>query len=362
MRSFTFLLPVLLGSMSMMVVACGQQSATNTNAPSPSPAPGTPPVREAVVNLYTSRHYDTDDRLYAGFTKATGIKVNVVEGKDDELVERLKNEGKNSPADVLIMVDVARLSRAQKGGLFQPLSSAVLTKAIPKNLRSTDNTWFGFSQRARVFVYNQKKIQPAELSTYEDLASPKWKGKICVRSSNNVYNQSLVASLLVKDGEAATKTWVQGLVSNFAREPEGGDTDQIKAVAAGQCDLAIVNHYYFARLKGSTKPEDQQVTANLAVFFPNQGKGGTHINISGAGLAAFAPHKDNGIKFLEYLATQEAQESFANDNYEFPVLAGLKPNPIVAAFGTFTPSSEDIAQFGDANGEAVKLMDEGGWK
>ncbi|HEY9738132.1 MAG TPA: extracellular solute-binding protein, partial [Trichocoleus sp.] len=199
------------------------------------------------VNVYSSRHYDSDDILYQRFTEETGIEVNVIEGEADELIERIKNEGANSPADVLMTVDAGRLWRAEEEGLFQSITSEALTQAIPANLRHPDGLWFGLTQRARVLVYNKEAVQPEDLSTYEALAEPQWKGRVCIRSSGNIYNQSLLGSMVESDGAEETEAWVKGLVSNLAREPEGGDIDQIKAVAAGQCDVAIVNHYYWAR-------------------------------------------------------------------------------------------------------------------
>lgn len=320
------------------------------------------PVEGGELNLYSSRHYDTDAELYENFSQATGIKVNLIEGKDDELLERIKTEGENSPADVLITVDVARLWRAGEDGLLQPVDSEVLTSAIPATLRSADNTWFGLTKRARVIVYNTEKVEPSELSTYEDLADPKWKGRFCVRSSTNTYNQSLVAAKIIELGEPATEEWVKGLVSNFAREPEGNDTDQIKAVAAGECDVALVNSYYVARLRSSEDPADQEVVANIGAFFPNQDSGGTHVNISGAGILANAPNPEQAKAFLEYMVTPEAQEVFANNNNEYPVIAEVEPNDVVAEFGDWLASELPIEGFGEKNADAVMLMDRAGWK
>jgi iron(III) transport system substrate-binding protein len=314
------------------------------------------------LNLYSSRHYDTDNALYQKFTQQTGIKVNLIEGKADELIERIKSEGANSPADVLITVDAGGFWRAQKQGVLQPISSAKLDSAVPANLRSPEGYWFGLAKRARVIVYNKDKVKPDQLSTYEALAQPQWKGRVCVRSSDNIYNQSLVASKIESLGAAKTEEWAKGLVGNFARPPEGNDTAQIKAVAAGQCDVAIVNHYYMARLKQSKDANEQTAATKVGVFFPNQNEGGTHVNISGAAVTAKAPHKDNAIKFIEYLATPEAQEIFANGSYEYPVVSGLKPNPVVAEFGNFKESNLKVAVYGEKNPEAVKLMDKAGWK
>jgi iron(III) transport system substrate-binding protein len=324
-------------------------------------AEGTKQTTRKEINLYSSRHYDSDDRLYQQFTQETGIKINLIEGKDDELIERIKSEGKNTPADVFITVDVGRLWRAQQQGIMQPISSKTLENKIPQNLRSPEGYWFALTKRARVIVYNTQKVKPSDLSTYEALAEPKWKGRICVRSSANIYNQSLVAATIEKIGEAKTQTWIEGLVKNFAIPPQGNDVDRIKSVASGQCDVSIVNHYYFARLKQSTEPKNKEITSKVALFFPNQKEDGTHINISGAGVVVNAPHKENAIKFIEYLVTPEAQAIFANANEEYPVISGVKTNQTLASFGNFKESKLDVVAYGKRNAEAVKLMDKAGW-
>ncbi|MFM7471277.1 MAG: Fe(3+) ABC transporter substrate-binding protein [Nodosilinea sp.] len=315
-----------------------------------------------VLNLYSSRHYDTDQSLYEGFRQATGIQVNLVEAEADQLIERIKNEGRNSPADLFMTVDAGRLWRAEQEGLFQPMVSARLTQAVPANLRHPQGLWFGLTKRARVIIYNKSVVKPADLSTYEDLASPKWKGRILVRSSTNVYNQSLVGSLIAAHGAAATETWARGLVANFARDPEGGDIDQIKAAAAGLGDIAIANTYYLARLLKSPKQEDRQVAQAMGVFFPNQGDRGTHINISGAGVVKTAPHPQAALKFLEYLVSPAAQRIFAQGNNEYPVVAGVGMDSVVAGFGTFKADPLNAAVFGRNNPEALRITDRAGWK
>ncbi len=312
----------------------------------------------AVVNIYSARHYNTDNALYDGFKQKTGIQVNIIEGKDSELLERLKSEGDRSPADVFITVDAGRIWRAEQEGLLQSVQSPTLEAAIPANLRHPDGLWYGFSERARIMVYNPAEVQPQELSTYEDLADPKWKGRLCIRSSSNIYNQSLVAALIEKEGAAATETWAQGLVNNFARQPEGGDVDQIRAVAGGSCDVALVNHYYLARLMKSEDPQDKAVTAKVAAFFPTD----THVNISGAGVLAKSPHKDNAVKFLDYLASPEAQKFFAEGNNEYPVVKGIALDPVLKAFGDYQPASVNVSVYGKNNPEAIALMDRVGWK
>jgi iron(III) transport system substrate-binding protein len=314
------------------------------------------------VNVYSSRHYDSDDALYKGFTERTGIRVNLIEGKDDELIERIKSEGQNSPADVLITVDAGRLWRAEEESLFQPVSSDTLNNAVPENLRDPQGLWFGLTRRARVIVYDKAKVNPSDLSTYEALAEPQWKGRVCIRSSSNIYNQSLLGSMIESKGASVAESWAKGLVGNLAREPEGGDTDQIKAVAAGQCDVAVVNHYYWARLAKSDSPEDQAIAEKTAVFFPNQGDRGTHVNISGAGVIATAPHKDNAIAFLEYLVSPEAQEVFAQGSLEFPVVEGVQPDPILTNLGEFKVDATNVGTYGENNPEAVQIADRVGWK
>lgn len=324
--------------------------------------PGLASAQDQVINLYSSRHYDTDEALYTNFTKETGIKINRLEASEDQLLQRMRAEGDKSPADVLVTVDAGRLWRAQEAGLLQPVKSAALEKAIPAHLREPDGHWFGFSKRARILVVNKTKVKAGEISRYEDLADTKWKGRVLIRSSTNVYNQSLVGSMIATLGPEATETWAKAVVANMARAPKGGDTDQIKAVAAGEGDVAVSNTYYFARLMGSKKPEDQAVVANLAVIFPNQGDRGTHVNISGAGVAKHAPNKANAIKFLEYLASKQAQEYFAKGNYEFPVIGGVPLHPVIAAWSEFKEDTLNAAVFGKNNEAALKLMDRAGWK
>ena len=315
------------------------------------------------MNLYSARHYDIDETLYETFKEETGIQVNVLEGQPDELIERIKNEGEQSPADVFVAVDAGRLWRAQEAGIFQPVTtSEVLNSKVPENLREPNGEWFGLTTRARVLVYNKDKVKPSELSTYENLADPKWKGRVCVRSSGNVYNQSLVGSMVETDGAEATEKWAKGLVANFARQPEGGDIDQIKAVAAGQCDVAIANHYYWARLAKSDDAGDKAAIEKTAVFFPNQGDRGTHINISGIGLVKGAPHRENAIAFMEFLVSPEAQKVFAEGNNEYPVVAGVKLDPIVSQLGDFKVDTVNVASYGRNNPEVNEIVDRAGWK
>ncbi|MBD2257373.1 Fe(3+) ABC transporter substrate-binding protein [Pseudanabaena sp. FACHB-2040] len=345
----------------VITAACGssQQGDVGSGA---SEEANTAGGNQGEVNVYSSRHYDSDDAIYQRFTEETGIEVNLIEGDADELTERIKNEGANSPADVLVTVDAGRLWRAEQDGLFQPVESTALTQAIPENLRHPEGLWFGLTQRARVLVYNKEAVEPSELSTYEALAEPQWQDRVCVRSSGNIYNQSLLGSMIESDGAAETEDWVEGLVANLAREPEGGDIDQIKAVAAGQCDVAIVNHYYWARLAKSSDPDEQAVTEATGVFFPNQEDRGTHVNISGAGVVANAPNRENAIAFLEFLVTPEAQEIFANSNNEYPVLQGVEIDPVVSELGNFKVDETNVSAYGRNNSEVVKIVDRTGWK
>lgn len=317
-----------------------------------------------VVNLYSARHYDTDNALYESFTQKTGIKVNLVEAEADKLIERLKSEGANSPADVLITVDAGRLWRAQEAGLLQPVTSNVLQTTVSKSLQEAGGHWFGLSKRARVIVYNKERVKPSDLSTYEALANPKWKGRVVVRSSSSVYNQSLTGAILAALKTEKTEAWAKGLVANFARQPEGNDTAQIKAVATGVGDVTLVNTYYVARLLKSKKAEDQDVASKIGVFFPNQGKGdrGTHVNISGGGVVKTAPNRDAAVRFLEHLASPAAQEIFASRSYEYPILDKVAIDPIVSSFGTFRADSLNAAVYGRNNAEALQLMDRAGWK
>ena len=318
-------------------------------------------AQEKVLNLYSARHYQTDEALYANFTKATGIKINRLDGKEDELVERIRNEGTSSPADVLITVDAARLEVADSMGLFQPVKSAVLEQRIPATLRTP--TWFAFSTRARVIVYNKAAIKADQVRSYADLASPALKGQVCVRSGGHPYNLSLGAAMIAHEGEAKTEAWAKGLVANFARAPKGGDTDQIKAVAAGECGVAISNTYYLARLMRSTKPDEQQAMNAVGIVWPNQSSWGTHINISGAGVLKHAPNREAAVKFLEYLASDEAQNYFANGNNEWPAVPTVKVNnKELAAMGTFKADQLPIGDLAKTTVQAQKVFDRAGWK
>ena len=314
------------------------------------------------LNIYTSRHYQTDQALYDGFTELTGIRVNRLEGKGDALIERLRNEGTNSPADLLITVDAGRLWRAEQAALFQPVHSQVLQARIPAHLRHPEGLWFGFSTRARLIYFNRNDIRPGEIARYEDLADPRWRGKVCIRSSGNIYNQSLLGSMIAVHGEAGAEDWARGVVNNFARHPQGGDTDQIRSVAAGECGIAVANSYYFARLLKSDKAADREAAAMVGVVFPNQNGRGTHINISGAGVLKHAPNRDAAVKFLEYLVSEDAQHYFADGSNEYPVVNGVPADTVLQSLGAFQADSLNVSLLGENQPAALRVFDRAGWE
>ncbi len=314
------------------------------------------------VNVYSHRHYDADKQLFNMFEKKTGIKVNVVNAKANELMKRLEKEGKNSPADVFITADVGRLYLAQQKGLLQKIDSKFLNETIPKNLREKDGHWFGLTKRARVIVYNKDKVNPSELSTYEDLTTSKWHKRVLIRKSSNIYNQSLLASMIASEGEKEAKAWAKGIVNNMARTPAGSDRDQMKAVVAGVGDVAIVNTYYVGKLLNSKKTNEVMVGKKMGVFFPNQNGRGTHINISGAGVTMSSKNRDNAIKLLEFLVSPEAQSIFANANYEYPVNPNVKPSKLLQSWGSFKEDTTPLYKFGVYNADAVKIFNEVNWK
>ncbi len=320
-------------------------------------------AQEKVLNIYSSRHYETDEALYSSFTRQTGIKVNRIEGGEDALIERIRNEGEKSPADVLITVDAGRLWRAERLGLFQPVKSKVLESRLPAAYRHPDGLWFGFSARARIIAYRKERVKPDEIASYEDLANPKWKGRICTRSAGHVYNLSLISSLVLHLGEAKTEEWARAVASNLARAPRGGDTDQLKSVAAGECDLAISNTYYYVRLLRSQKPDEREVAEKVGVILPNQKNRGTHVNVSGAGMLKHAPNRGAALLFLEYLASDEAQNYFANGNNEWPAVPTVRPdNAALATLGKFKTDALNLAEVGKNQPTAQKIADRSGFK
>lgn len=313
------------------------------------------------LNVYSARHYQTDEALYGDFTKLTGIKVNRIEAKEDELLERIRNEGANSPADVLITVDASRLAKADELGVFAPFKSALIEERVPAHLRT--DTWLAFSTRARVIVFNPTLVKGEQVQTYESLADPALKGKVCTRSGSHPYNLSLGAALVQHHGAAKVESWANGIVANFARAPKGGDTDQIRAVAAGECGVAIANSYYFARLMNSTKPEDQKVVESVRFVWPNQQTTGTHINVSGAGMLKHAPNKGAAVKFLEYLASDQAQIYFADGNNEWPVVDGVKTgNAALEKLGSFKADTTPIGAVAGSVTEAQRIFDRAGYR
>ena len=332
-------------------------------------AMGSASAQEQVLNLYSARHYQTDEALYSNFTKATGIKVNRVDADDAGILARLKAEGAASPADVIMLVDAARLWKGDADGLFKPIKSPALEAAIPANLRakaSADGTtWFGFSTRARIVVYDKLKVKKADVDTYEELADPKNKGLLCTRSGAHPYNLSLFSAVTEHLGEAKTEEWLKGLVANMARSPKGGDTDQIKAVASGECGIALTNSYYLARLMRSSAPEDKAVVERVGVVFPNQESWGTHVNIAGAAVAKNAKHPENAVKFMEYLASPEAQNYFANGNNEWPAVPTVKvDNPALKAMtnGNFKAETIPVSAIGYNQIKVQQMLDRVGYK
>lgn len=323
---------------------------------------GVPPIQAAEVNVYSGRGEAFIKPLLENFSKETGIKVNLVSGKDDALIERLKAEGAHAPADVLMTADVGRLHRAKAAGLLQMVNAPTLNAAIPPAYRDPDNQWFGLTLRARVIVYAPERVKREELSTYEDLADPRWKGRVCMRSSDSIYNQSLTAALIAHHGEAATLNWAMGVVANLARPPKGGDRDQIKAIAAGECDVSLVNTYYLAGMRNAEEPAEREAATRVAVFWPNQQDRGAHVNVSGAGVTAAAKHVTEAKRLLEYLVSDEAQRWYAEVNQEYPVKAGVAISPTLRAFGEFKADALPLTRLGELNPQAVRLLDRAGWR
>lgn len=315
------------------------------------------------VNVYSHRHYDVDKELFADFEKETGIKVNVIEDDADKLMVRLKNEGENSPADLLITADAGRLIKAQSENLLQSFSNETINNRIPVHLRDEKGFWYGLTQRARVIVVHRERGEKlAPVLRYEDLADPKLKGKVLIRSSENVYNQSLMAALIAELGRDKALEWAKGVVANMAREPKGGDKDQVLAIAAGEGDVAVVNTYYIGKMLSSENPEEVKAAEMIRIVFPNQDDRGTHINISGAGLAKHAPNKENAIRLLEFLLSDKAQEKFAQANNEYPVVNGIAENDLLKSWGEFKRDSLPLSNLGEYNEEALKVFNEAGWK
>lgn len=315
------------------------------------------------VVLYSSRHYDSDQALYDEFKNLTGITVEVKKGDAKELLEEIEKAGEDSPADLYYTADAGKLAQAKEKGLFQAIGSETVHAQVPEIYRDVDDMWTALTMRARIITYSNERVKAEDLSTYEDLATEKWMGKVVTRPSSHVYNQSLVASFIEVNGEEATKQWAEGLVHNFARDPKGNDRDQIKAVAAGEADVAIVNSYYIGVMMNSDKPEEKEAVAKVAVFFPNQETTGTHVNVSGAGILKGAKNKENAVKLLEFLSSKDAQEKFSSANYEFPVNPEVTvENELLKSWGPFKKQDINLSILGKNNRKAQELMDEAGWK
>ena len=322
------------------------------------------PKESNEINLYSQRHYKVDEKQYEDFEKETGIKINVVKANADELIERLKNEGKNSPADLFITVDAGKLQKAKDLDLLQKISSPIINQNVDSDLKDVNGYWIPITYRARIIVYSKERVNVGELSTYANLADEKWRNKVLVRSSSNAYNQALLSSFVANKGEDAATTWASELVKNFARDPKGNDRDQVKAITAGQGDLGIVNSYYIGLLLSSENEEEIKAGNSVGVFFPNQGEGetGSHINVSGIGLAKNAPNKANAIKLMEFLTSESAQKTYTNTSYEYPANPNVEPNEIVKKWGSFKKDKLDLNQLGVFRNKAIEIFDKSGWK
>ena len=342
-KYFSAFLAIFLG---LFLAGCGSQESNQTKE----------------INVYTARHYESDKALFEDFTKTTGIKVNVISGKAPELIERIKREGAQTPADLFITVDGGVLSTAKNSGILQPITSKIALENIPSNLRDTENQWIGLTTRARVIVYSKDRVKPDTLSTYEDLSSYQWKGKVLARPSTTLYDQSLLASMIELNGEEKASQWVEGYVKNFARSPEGNDRDQVKAIAAGIGDVAIVNTYYVGLMLNSKNPEEVKAAQQVGIYFPNQNSTGTHINVSGIGLVKNSKNKAAAEKLIEYLTSVPAQEMLTNSNFEYPANPKAKIASVLADWGTFTTQKLDFAKLGELNAKAIQIFTRSGWK
>ncbi|MDP3381961.1 MAG: extracellular solute-binding protein [Phenylobacterium sp.] len=330
-------------------------------------SPATEPAADTAaaggeVNVYSARHYDVDQKLYEQFTGATGIKVNIIEGSAPQLIARMQSEGAASPADVFVAADAGALWRAQEAGLLAPVQSEALNTAIPENLREPEGRWFGFQRRARVVAYDAAKVRPEEIASYEDIASPRFRGQLCVRSSDNIYNLSLVGALIEAWGPEKTAEWARGIVANLARQPEGGDRDQIRAVAAGVCQIALTNSYYYIRMAAGDDAGDRAVTEKVKLAFPSLDGQGAHVNVSGAGVTANAPHREAAIRLLEFLASPEAQTMVSRENGEYPASPGVAAPEPTAAYADFAAHPMAVATYGPRQAEAQALMTAAGWR
>lgn len=335
----------------LLLAACGTDAPTDSDSPEST----------GVVNLYSHRHYDVDKELYEEFEELYGIEVNVVKAGADELLNRLETEGERSPADLIVTVDAGRLQRAKEKGLLQATTSDTISLNVPSRYRDPEGEWVGLTRRARVVVYSKERVQREELGTYSGLTDPKWKGKVLVRSSDNIYNQSLLASMIAHDGEAAARTWAEGVVANFARSPKGNDRDQVKAIAQGIGDVAIVNTYYIGKLLGSDDAAEREAGEAVGVVFPTNGSYGTHVNVSGIAITRHAPNRDNALKLVEFLTSEAAQQKYAAANYEYPVNLKVQPSELLQSWGDFVEDDLPLPELGKHNREAVMIFDEVEW-
>lgn len=340
---------ILLLIAPFLLFACGNKDKTESE--------------QQIVNVYTHRHYDTDKILFKQFEEETGIKVNVINASADELITRMQNEGKDSPADVLITVDAGRLHKAKESGLLQPVESSILTKNVPSHLKDNEDYWYGLTKRARLIAYDKNKVNPKDIANYWDLTNEKFKGQVLVRSSSHIYNQSLLASFIAHFPDSNyAENWAAGIVKNMARKPAGSDKDQIKAIAAGLGDVAIVNSYYYGMMVSSDDKSEKDATANVSIVFPNQDGRGTHINVSGAGVAKYSKHKANAIKFIEFLTSKKAQGIFSQSNYEYPVNPEVEPSALLRSWGKFKEDDINLSKLGEYNAEAIKIFNKVGWQ
>jgi iron(III) transport system substrate-binding protein len=344
----------ILFTFTAVLLSCGNPSSESTTEGAGA--------EEKTVTLYTHRHYDVDKEIYAAFEKETGIEVNIVKAGADELIQKMEIEGDQSPADLLLTVDAGRLVRAHEKGLLQPITSDVVSGSIPAYLRAEDDSWVGLTKRARVIVYHPDRVDTSKLSTYEALVDPEWKGRILIRSSGNIYNQSLLASIVAHAGEDAAKTWAEGMVTNFARRPKGNDRDQVKAILAGEGDLAVINTYYLGLLRNATDEQSAKAGNAVKIFFPNQDGRGTHVNISGIGLAKYAPHAEAATRLIEYLASKPVQERFASINYEYPANPEAKISEELKSWGSFKEDKLPLTKLGEMYRAAVMTFDVAGWE
>lgn len=336
--------------LGIAVISAGILAGCSTNKDSET--------KEEVINVYSARHYDADKEMYEEFQKDTGIKVNVIEGKAPELLERLKREGSDTQADVFVTSDIANLYQAVDAGLTQNVESEIVNKNIPSNLRGENNEWVGLTQRARIIAYDKAKVKPEELSTYEDLTSEKWNKKVLVRSSESTYNQSLLASFIDLNGEESATEWAEGIVNNFARQPQGNDRDQVKAIAAGEGEVAIVNSYYIGKMVNSEDAEEKKAVEKVGVFFPEN----THINVSGIVLGKYSKNKENAVKFIEYMTEEKAQKAFTDINSEYPANPNVEPSELLKSWGEFTTQDINLTNVGKYNKQAVEIFNKVGWK